>query len=122
MHPRLIHILYVVLLVPLVVQAAPPEVEARLSVLEPVEVSGHQGDEGQGLKLTFKALGPNPALALFTLEDARAVVAALEAELQEAEPRAGRSVVEKPDPGVVMGLLGVMPPDARPSTLERRVR
>ncbi|HYO54799.1 AHH domain-containing protein [Archangium sp.] len=114
MHPRLTHLLYLLLLVPLVVQAAPPEVQARLSVLEPVEVSGYQGDEGQGLKLTFKALGPNPALALFTLEDARAVVAALEAEFQE--------VVEKPDPGVVMGLLAVMPQDARPSTLERRVR
>jgi hypothetical protein len=84
------------LLVPLVVQAAPAEVESRLSILKPVTVSEYQGAPAPGLKLTFEKLGPNPALTLFSLKDAREVLAAME--------RTGSS------------------PDARTSSLERRVR
>jgi A nuclease family of the HNH/ENDO VII superfamily with conserved AHH len=103
MQPRAIHVLCLLLVVPLWAQAAPREVEARLRVLEPVEVSEYQG--GQGLRLTFKRLGPNPALGLFSLEEAREVVEAL-------GPRGS--------PGVVMaGFLAEPPPVA---DLEKRVR
>ncbi|MGZ3459488.1 MAG: AHH domain-containing protein [Archangium sp.] len=98
------------LLLPLSVQAAPPEVESRLSVLEPVTVSEYQGAQGHGLKLTFKALGPNPALALFSLEDARAVVAAL-----------GPSAPARFSARVALASLGP-PPGVRPSDLESRMR
>ncbi|WNG21778.1 hypothetical protein F0U63_02705 [Cystobacter fuscus] len=84
------------LLVPLAVQAAPAEVESRLSILEPVTVSEYRGAPAHGLKLTFEKLGPNPALALFSLKDAREVLAAME--------QTGSS------------------PDARSSNLEGRVR
>ncbi|ATB35125.1 RhsD protein [Cystobacter fuscus] len=84
------------LLVPLAVQAAPAEVESRLSILKPVTVSEYRGAPEHGLKLTFEKLGPNPALALFSLKDAREVLAAMEPT--------GSS------------------PDARSSNLERRVR
>ncbi|QRK09904.1 AHH domain-containing protein [Archangium violaceum] len=77
MHSRVIHVLFLFLLVPLWARAALPEVEARLPVLEPVGVSEYHGDQGYGLRLTFKKLGPNPALELLTREDARAVVDAL---------------------------------------------
>ncbi|HYO56718.1 AHH domain-containing protein [Archangium sp.] len=109
MHARVTPALYLLLLVPLAVRAAPPGVEARLPVLEEVEVRGYEGDEGQGLKLTFKKLGPNPALALWTLEEARKVVEALE----EEKSQSGAAVV---------GLLGMLPPDAPLPVLERRVR
>ncbi|HYO57578.1 hypothetical protein [Archangium sp.] len=108
MHARVTPVLYLLLLVPLAVRATPPGVEARLTVLEPVEVRGYEGDEGQGLKLTFKKLGPNPALALWTLEEAREVVKALEEE--------------KHHPGAaVVGLLTLLPDEQVPA-LERRVR
>jgi hypothetical protein len=80
-------------------------VEARLRVLEPVEVSEYQGGQERGLRLTFKKLGPNPALALFSLEEAREVVEAL-------GPRGSAGVV-------MAGVLAEPPPL---SDLEKRVR
>ncbi|QRK07433.1 AHH domain-containing protein [Archangium violaceum] len=122
MHLRVILVLCL-LLVPLAGRAAPDEVEARLPVLEPVGVSRYQGDEGLGLRLGFKALSPDPALTLLRLEDARVVVDALEEEFQLEERRAGRRLVGKAHPeAMVVGLLTLSPPDARPSDLERRVR
>jgi hypothetical protein len=121
MFPRFTPILSLLLLVPLTVGAAPAEVETRLSLLEPVTMSRYAGDEGQGLKLAFKALGPDPALARLTWEDARAVVAALEGGFKEANSRPGSP--RAAPPGVLLaGLLGGLPPEARPSALERRVR
>src|SRR5690242_13297602 len=70
MHSRIIPVLCL-LLVPLAVQAASSEVEARLPVLEPVRVSPYRGEPGEGLKLTFEPLRPNPALALFRSEERR---------------------------------------------------
>ena len=98
--------------------ATPAGAEEKLPVLEPVEVRGYQGDEGQGLRLTFRRLGPNPALAMWTVGEAREVVEVLEEEFQQA----GRRRAEKPHPAVVVGLLGALPADTRPSALERRVR
>jgi hypothetical protein len=63
MKPRVTHALCVSMLVVLVLQAG---AEAGLPVLEPVEVRGYQGEEGQGLRLTFKRLEPDPALGLWT--------------------------------------------------------
>nr|WP_239470139.1 hypothetical protein [Archangium violaceum] len=106
MHPRVTHVLCLLLVVvSLSARAAPPDTGARLSVLEPVGVSEYLGGQGRGLKLTFKKLRPNPALALFSWEEARAVVAAL-------EPPSARGVV-------MAGWLAEPPPRA---DLERRVR
>ena len=88
MHARITHTLCL-LLVALVLQAAPAGAGEKVPVLEPVGVSGYQGEEGQGLRLTFKRLRPNPALALWTMEEAREVVEALEGEFKEAKPRPG---------------------------------
>jgi hypothetical protein len=86
------HILHALcmMLVPLAVQAAPAEVESRLSILKPVTVSEYRGAPAHGLKLTFEKLGPNPALALFSLKDAREVLAAM-----EHSPDAGSSNLER---------------------------
>ncbi|WNG32986.1 hypothetical protein F0U61_04655 [Archangium violaceum] len=114
MQTRLLLAFCVWLWVPVSAQAAPPATEARLHVLEAVAVSGYQGDEGQGLRLSFKPLGPNPALSLFTLEDAREVVAAL----------GNRSPPRKTRPTVIIagGLLGPSSSDYRRSDLESRTR
>jgi hypothetical protein len=59
------------LLVPQWARAASPEAESRLPVLEGVTVREHHGPTyGRGLELTFKQLGPEPALARFTVERA----------------------------------------------------
>ncbi len=71
--------LYLLLLVPVLARAAPPGIESRLSVLQPVTVSErHSPTYGRGLMLTFKRLPPDPALARFTIEEAMAFVEALE--------------------------------------------
>ncbi|HYO70249.1 MAG TPA: AHH domain-containing protein [Archangium sp.] len=116
---RVTHALYL-LLVALLVQAAPAGAEEGLPVLEPVEVSGYQGEVGQGLRLTFKRLGPNPALALWRVEEAREVVEALEGEFKEAKPRPGPRLLPEAHMRTMAGL--VPPPDTRPSVLEKRVR
>jgi hypothetical protein len=118
MKPRATHALSLVMLVALALPATPAQAQQKLPVLEPVEVSGYSGDEGQGLRLSFQRVEPNPALALWTVEEAREVVEALEEDFQQP----GWRREEKPDPAVVLGMLGVLPPEARPSLLERRVR
>ncbi|AKI99779.1 HNH/ENDO VII superfamily nuclease [Archangium gephyra] len=120
MKPRVTHALYVLLLVPLLLLAAPVGAEAGLPVLEPVGVSGYQGEAGQGLRLTFKRLEPDPTLALWTVEEAREVVEALEGEFKEAKPRLGPRLLPEAHTRTMTGL--VPPPDTRPSALERRVR
>jgi hypothetical protein len=108
------------LLVSLLARAAPPEVERRLSVLEPVTVSEHHGStHGHGFKLTFQPLQPAPLLARFSVEDARVFVAAMEAAFPVSKPRSGRSSLA----GVVTsGMLFAPQTGAQPSDLERRVR
>ncbi|HLM45069.1 MAG TPA: hypothetical protein VK458_14440, partial [Myxococcaceae bacterium] len=87
MSPRAALILCL-LLVPLSSQAAPTEVESRLSVLQTVTWSEHDKPSyGLGLKLTFEPLRPDPALAPLTLEEARVVVAALEEEFSVTKSR-----------------------------------
>lgn len=120
MHSRVLSILCLLLL-PLAVQAAPAEVEARLSVLEPVKVSPYGGEHGEGLKLTYAALGPNPALALFTREEAREVVEALEKEFQGARPGT-RLAGALPEGVLAAGFMVGPVPEARLPELERRVR
>jgi hypothetical protein len=109
-------VLYVLLLlVPLLTRAAPPEVESRLALLETVEVGEHHSATyGRGLKLTFKTLRPDPALARFSLEEAREVVAALE-ERKAARPTPRASLL-------VTGSWALPPTTAQPSDLEKRVR
>lgn len=109
MHSRIIHVFFLLMLVPLWAQAAPPDVEARIPVLEPVGVSEYHGDQGYGLRLTFKRLGPNPALELFTWEDARAVVAAL-----------GARFPAKSSTGIVVA--GILTGPSSLLSLERTVR
>ena len=118
MKPRVTQALYVLLLVALALRAAPAQAQQKLPVLEPVEVSGYQGDEGQGLRLTFKRLKPNPALALWTVAEAREVVQALEAHFQVVDSRRE----QRPLVTTAVGLLVQLQADARPSALERKVR
>ncbi|OJT26771.1 hypothetical protein BO221_01730 [Archangium sp. Cb G35] len=120
MKSRGAYALYVFLMVPWALLAAPAGAEARLPVLEPVAVSGYQEEAGQGLRLTFKRLEPDPALALWRVEDAREVVAALEGEFKEAKPRPGLSLLSEAHTRTMAGL--VPPSDTRPSALERMVR
>ncbi|HEX8438866.1 AHH domain-containing protein [Archangium sp.] len=107
--------LCLLLLVPLLARAAPPEVESRLALLETVVVSAHpSATDGRGLKLTFKLLRPDPTLARFTLEEAREVVAALE-ERKATRSRPGARLL-------VTGSWALPPTTALPSDLEKRVR
>lgn len=69
--------LCLLLLLPRPVRAAPPESGSSLPRLETVAVSELQGPP-YGLKLTFERLRPEPGLARFSQEDARAFVAAME--------------------------------------------
>ncbi|HYO66339.1 MAG TPA: AHH domain-containing protein [Archangium sp.] len=120
MKQRVTHALYLLMLVALALRAAPASAQEALPVLEPVEVSGYQGEEGEGLRLTFKRVRPNPALALWTKGEAREVVAALEEEFQQAASRPGLKLLPEAHTRAMAGL--VPPPDLRPSALERRVR
>jgi HNH/ENDO VII superfamily nuclease len=120
MKSRVTHALYVLLLVQWVLQSARARAEEGPPVLEPVGVSGYQGEEGQGLRLTFKRLRPNPALALWRVEEAREVVEALEGEFKEAKPKPGPRLLPEAHTRTMAGL--VPPPDTRPSALERRLR
>ncbi|HYO70253.1 MAG TPA: AHH domain-containing protein [Archangium sp.] len=119
MKPRVTHALYL-LLVALLVQAAPAGAEEVLPVLAPVGVSGYQGEAGQGLRLTFNRLEPDPTLALWRVEEAREVVEALEGEFKEAKPRPGPRLLPEAHTRTMAGL--VPEPDTRPSVLEKRVR
>ncbi|WP_446651794.1 AHH domain-containing protein [Archangium violaceum] len=121
MLPRVVLALGLLLLVP---QWARAESEARLPVLEGVAISEHHSPTyGHGLELTFKQLGPDPALARFTVEDARAFVEALETAFQTSMPRSVRSWQSgSPRAAVTVELLSEPSPGARLFDLERRVR
>jgi hypothetical protein len=108
------------MLMALTLQAAPARAQEELPVLEPVEVSGYQGEEGQELRLTFRRLRPNPALALWTEGEAREVVETLEEEFQQAKSRPVPRLLPEAHTRAMAGLLP--PPDLRPSALERQVR
>ncbi|WP_309891359.1 hypothetical protein [Archangium sp.] len=119
MSPRVVLVLGL-LLVPLLARAAPPDVEGRLSILEPVTVSEqHSSAHGHGFQLAFKPLQPDPALARFSVEDARIFVAAMEAAFPASKPRSGPSSLMG---AVTSGMLFAPPTGAQPSDLERRVR
>ncbi|MFY0562581.1 AHH domain-containing protein [Archangium lansingense] len=119
MQPRVLQPIYLLLLLALALGGTPARAKDELPVLEPVGVSGYQGDEGQGLRLSFKRLKPNPALGLWTVGEAREVVEALEEEFQQASSRKK----EKPNPATMLALAGHVPAEeARPSALERMVR
>ncbi|KFA87587.1 AHH domain-containing protein [Archangium violaceum] len=120
MKPRVTQALPVLILVALALQATPARAQQALPLLEPVEVSGYQGEEGQGLRLRFKRLKPNPALAPWTVDQAREVVAALEEEFQQTSARPGLKLLPEAHTRAMAGLP--LPPDLRPSALERRVR
>ncbi|MCY1080714.1 hypothetical protein OV287_40350 [Archangium sp. miwbw1] len=121
MQPRVLQPSYLLLLLAMALggTSARAKDEVPVPVLEEVGVSGYQGDEGQGLRLSFKRLKPNPALGLWREEEAREVVEALEEEFQQAS----RRKKEKPHPATMLALGGHVPAEeARPSALERRVR
>ncbi|KFA87590.1 AHH domain-containing protein [Archangium violaceum] len=120
MKPRVTQALPVLILVALALQATPARAQQALPLLEPVEVSGYQGEAGQGLRLRFKRLKPNPALAPWTVDQAREVVAALEEEFQQTSARPGLKLLPEAHTRAMAGLP--LPPDLRPSALERRVR
>jgi hypothetical protein len=124
MHPCITSALCLLVLVPLSARAAPLEVESRLRLLEPVAVSEHHNPtHGRGFKLTFKPLRPDPALARFTLNDARAVVAALEEEFTAVKSRVGAPSLAGLPTGVLAASVGPVPTmTAYPSDLERWVR
>ncbi len=120
MKPRITHALYRLMLVALALQAAPAGAQDKLPVLEPVEVRGYQGEEGQGLRLTFRRVRPNPALALWTVGEARMVVDALEEEFQQTKSSPGPRLLTEAHTRAMAGLVPLE--DARPSALERAVR
>ncbi|MFL5353980.1 AHH domain-containing protein [Archangium sp.] len=113
------------LLLPWLARAAPPEEGSRLPVLERVAVREHsESSPGLGLELTFERLPPDPALARFSVEDARAFIEALEAGFQVPRPPSGPPPAKRFLLGAAMtGTLLGPPPDARSSSdLERQVR
>jgi hypothetical protein len=83
----------------------------------------HDPTHGHGFKLTFKPLRQDPALARLTLDDARAIVAALEEEFTAVKSRGGALALARLPTGVLTASTGFVPsPTAHPSDLERRVR
>ncbi|WP_143195342.1 hypothetical protein [Archangium sp. Cb G35] len=104
MKPRVTRVLCVWMLVALVLQAGPAGAEAGPPVLEPVGVSGYQGEAGQGLRLTFKRLAPNPELARWRVEEARKVVEALEGEFKEARVGPGLRLLSEAHTRTMAGL------------------
>ncbi|MCY1080710.1 AHH domain-containing protein [Archangium lansingense] len=119
MQPRVLQPIYLLSLLAMALGGTSARAKDEVPVLEEVGVSGYQGDEGQGLRLSFKRLKPNPALGVWREEEAREVVEALEEEFQQAS----RRKKEKPRPTTMLALAGHVPAEeARPSVLERRVR
>ncbi|HZI02570.1 MAG TPA: hypothetical protein VEZ71_01030, partial [Archangium sp.] len=116
MPSRAVLALGLLLLVPQWARAASP--------LESVAVrEQHSPAYGRGLELTFKPLGPDLALARFTVEEARSFVEALETAFQAPKPRSGRpSLAGLPPLAMTAGFFSRPPPDAHSSDLERRVR
>ena len=121
MKPGVVKALCVWMLVGMALGAVPAGAQEKVPVLEEVEVRGYQGDEGEGLRLTFKRLKPNPALEMWREGEAREVVEALEEHFQE-EGRWRSRREERPRVATAVGLLMRMKEEARPSALERKVR
>ncbi|HYO51332.1 hypothetical protein [Archangium sp.] len=123
MQLRVTSVLYLWLLVPLLARAAPSEVDSRLPVLETVVVSEHHNHTyGRGLKLVFEQLRPDPALARFTLEEARAVVGALEEEPREKKPGREQRLLANCLLAVAAGPCVMPRTNVQPSDLEKRLR
>ncbi|WNG43470.1 hypothetical protein F0U60_04685 [Archangium minus] len=120
MNSRVISALCPWLLLPLLVWATPSEGQSRLRMLEPVRVDEYRGDEGIGVRLGFKALEAEPALALWTLEEAREVVVALEEEFGWVG-RAGTRGKKASPRREVVGMMSLLSPHTPPA-LERRGR
>lgn len=116
MSTRAVLALGLLLLVPQWARAASP--------LESVAVrEQHSPTYGRGLEFTFKPLGPDPALARFTVEEARAFMEALETAFQVPKPRSARPSLAGLHPlAMTAGLLSGLPPGAPSSDLEMRVR
>ncbi|WP_309892194.1 AHH domain-containing protein [Archangium sp.] len=112
-------ILYLLLLLSPLARADPSEVESRLLVLQPVGVSEHHSPTyGLGLKLTFKQLRLDSALARFPLEEARSVVTALEQEFKAVRSRSGaRLLASSP-----LAMVATGSTNTQSSELEKRVR
>lgn len=115
MAPSLRPFLVVWMVIPLVASSAPREGATHAPRQDRVAVSGYQGMDGPGLRLTFKTLEPAPTLAPWTRQEAREVVVALEGLFARAE-HGSRPMVMR------TGLLRVSSPSTGSSTLERRVR
>ncbi|QRN93761.1 AHH domain-containing protein [Archangium violaceum] len=115
MFSRVVLVLSLLLLVPLSARGAPPET---------VTVRQYPGpEEGRRLVLTFRQLGPEPALTRFSVEEARAFVEALEIGFQVVGPRSMPPSLAGAPVGVVRAGMFLGPlSDAPPSDLERRVR
>jgi hypothetical protein len=111
------------LLAPSMARAAQMDIGSLFPVLEDVGVSEHPVHDGRGLKLTFQRLPPAPALARFSLEEARLVVAALEAEFKAAQGRVGSVPrAQRALGGAHTSTLLMPPAPAPPSELEKRLR
>ncbi len=124
MHLCITPVLCLLLLVPLSARAAPPEVESRLRLLETVTVSEYLDPmRGRGLELTFKSLRPDPVLARFNLDEARAVVAALDEGFKAAKSNVGSPLLAKLPKGVVAAGAGFVPSaNTHPRDLEKWLR
>ncbi len=120
----LVPALCLLLLVPVLARAAPPEVESRLSILQTVTVREHHSPtHGSGLKLTFKRLPPDPLLARFTREEARAFVEAMETAFHAPGLLSGSPAARRLPTCVVSGAMGCGPPaSTHSSDLERKLR
>lgn len=108
------------MLVPLLAGATPYEGQSN-SMLETVTMREHRGgDERFGLELTFPSLGPDPRLAALSVDEARALVTALEREFGAPKPR--RKPATLAIGALSTGLTLMPPPGAELTDLERRVR
>ncbi len=123
MSPHVVLALCLLLLVPLPARATPPAVEGHLSVLEPVTVREHfSSTHGDGLKLTFKPLRPDLALARFSVEEARVFVKAMELVFQAPGLLSESSPSRRLTACVVATGIACGPQTStQPSDLERRV-
>lgn len=109
-------------LVPLLAWAPVAGADTKLPVLPSVTVNRSMGEVGQGLRLSFPVHEPHPALAVWSLAEAREVVTTLEGALKEARPESRPTFSPDAHTRVRAGLRLIPPADARPTDLERRIR
>ncbi|WP_456062039.1 AHH domain-containing protein [Archangium lipolyticum] len=121
MSPRAVLVLSLLLLVPLSARGESTESGRTFPALETVRVSEFHGP-AEGRVLAFKQLGPEPTLGRFSVEEARALVEALERAFQAVEPRSRPPSLVGAPVGVARAGMHLGPTlDAQPSDLERRV-